>query len=34
MELRIDEPLKNGSCNECSHCMQVKRTKYCGDTKK
>lgn len=32
MELRIDEPLKNGSCNECSHCKQVKRTKYCGDT--
>lgn len=33
MELRIDEPLKNGSCKECNNCIQVKRTKYCGDKK-
>ncbi len=28
----IDEPLKNGNCEECNHCMQVKRTKYCDAT--
>lgn len=28
---RIDEPLRNGACNECTHCMQVKRTKKCDN---
>lgn len=32
VRLLIDEPLKNGSCEECNHCIQVKRTKYCGNT--
>jgi hypothetical protein len=26
---RIDEPLKTGACNECLHCVQVKRTLKC-----
>lgn len=29
MENRIDEPLKSGACDECTHCVQVKRTKKC-----
>ena len=28
---RIDEPLKCGACDECTHCIQVKRTKKCRD---
>ena len=32
MENRIDEPLKNGACDECIHCVQMKRTKKCNDT--
>lgn len=31
MENRIDEPLKSGACGECTHCIQVKRTKKCDD---
>ena len=26
---RIDEPLKSGACDECTHCVQIKRTKKC-----
>ena len=26
---RIDEPLKSGACDECTHCVQVKRTRKC-----
>ena len=29
---RIDEPLKSGACDECTHCVQIKRTKKCDDT--
>ena len=28
---RIDEPLKSGACDECTHCVQIKRTKKCDD---
>lgn len=28
---RIDKPLKCGACDECTHCIQVKRTKKCDD---
>lgn len=28
---RVDEPLKNGMCDECTHCLQIKRTKKCDD---
>ena len=24
---RIDEPLKSGACDECTHCVQIKRNK-------
>lgn len=33
MEVRIDDSLKNGSYKECNHCIQVKKTKYCRNTK-
>ena len=29
---RIDEPLKSGAGDECTHCVQIKRTKKCDDT--
>ena len=32
MENRIDEALKSGACDECIHCVQMKRTKKCDDT--
>ena len=28
---KIDEPLKNGVCDECTHCIQVKNIKKCDD---
>lgn len=31
MENRVDEPLKSGACDECTHCVQIKRTKKCDD---
>lgn len=31
MQNRIAEPLKSGACDECIHCVLVKRTKKCGD---
>ena len=30
-ENRVDEPLKSGACDECTHCVQIKRTKKCDD---
>lgn len=27
--LRIDEPLQNGICDKCNHCLKIKRTKFC-----
>ena len=32
LENRVDEPLKSGACDECIHCVQMKRTKKCDDT--
>ena len=32
--IRIDEPLKNGKCKECTHCLQIKRTLKCDAIRK
>ena len=29
--VRVDEPLKNGMCDVCTHCIKEKRTKKCND---
>ena len=31
--VRYDEPLKNGICDECNHCLKIKRTKFCDASK-
>ena len=31
--VRYDEPLKNGICDECNHCLKIKRTQFCDASK-
>lgn len=31
--VRNDEPLQNGICDRCNHCLKIKRTKYCDASK-
>jgi len=32
--MRINEPLDSGNCNECLHCIKVKRTLKCDQITK